>query len=199
MDEHDGPFGADAWETHWRDAPAAGDPPNPYLDRETAGLTPGTALDAGCGTGADAVRLAERGWRVTGVDLSPSALATARERRVDGPPVTWLEADLTTWAPAASFDLVMTNYAHAAIPQLELYARLAGWVSPGGTLLVVGHLHAHHGHDGPPEEATTTPDDVARVLDPAWWRVVTAERTIREAGGHGMRLHDVVVRAARQA
>ena len=39
-----------------------------------------TVLDLGCGTGAHAIRLAQRGYEVTGVDLSESMLAVARER-----------------------------------------------------------------------------------------------------------------------
>lgn len=53
--------------------------PNPQLVAEAAGLAPGTALDVGCGEGADALWLAARGWQVTGVDISTVALARAAE------------------------------------------------------------------------------------------------------------------------
>jgi SAM-dependent methyltransferase len=43
----------------------------------------GAALDIGTGSGVWAVRLAERGWRVTGVDLVPKALKRARKRVAD--------------------------------------------------------------------------------------------------------------------
>ncbi|OII65619.1 hypothetical protein BJP40_16450 [Streptomyces sp. CC53] len=41
-------------------------------------LPPGRALDLGCGAGGNALALAERGWRVTAVDLAPRAIASTR-------------------------------------------------------------------------------------------------------------------------
>ncbi|WP_134740910.1 class I SAM-dependent methyltransferase [Nocardioides sp. 503] len=207
-------FDKDYWERRWgggEDGEAAvmgTHPANPYVAVETADLTPAVALDAGCGGGAEAVWLATRGWEVTGADISAEALARAAELASDegvGERVRWVEADLATWDPGEQFDLVMTHYAHAAIPQLELYDRIAAWVAPGGTLLVVGHLHTHHsGHDDhhPPAEASATAAAVTARLDPSRWEVVTAEeceRAMPGRAGHAATLHDVVVRAVRRS
>lgn len=57
--------------------------PSPELIGVVLGLGPSVgeaALDAGCGTGAEAVYLASIGLEVIGVDISPTALAAARER-----------------------------------------------------------------------------------------------------------------------
>ena len=83
-----------------------------------------------------------------------------------------------------------------AMPQLDFYARVADWVAPGGTLLVVGHLahdgdaaghgHGHAQHDQehvvghaegqpPPPEASITAADVAARLGHTDWRVITAD------------------------
>lgn len=51
-------------------------------DLEAAGVVPGTALDLGCGEGGDALWLARRGWRVTGLDISPTAIGRARDAAV---------------------------------------------------------------------------------------------------------------------
>jgi 2-polyprenyl-3-methyl-5-hydroxy-6-metoxy-1,4-benzoquinol methylase len=51
--------------------------PNATLVDLVASLTPGRAVDLGCGEGADAIWLARQGWRVLGVDISPTAVARA--------------------------------------------------------------------------------------------------------------------------
>ena len=219
-------FDKEFWERHWEqgrvESPESmGDgPPNPYLEREVGDLTPGTALDAGCGAGAEAIWLATHGWQVTGADISSEALSRAATRAATtgaSERLRWVEADLSTWTPAVRFDLVTTHYAHPATPQLEFYERIAQWVAPGGTLLIVGHLHtpatpghghAHehgngHGevHHQPPAEASATPAAVTALLDATEWEVVTAEeqnRTTAGHEGHAVSLRDVVVRAIRR-
>ncbi|GBP98758.1 methyltransferase domain-containing protein [Streptomyces spongiicola] len=57
-----------------------GAPQPAYVALEEAGLIAGAVLDAGCGTGEDALHLADRGYAVTGLDLSPEAIALAREK-----------------------------------------------------------------------------------------------------------------------
>ncbi|MEV6368048.1 class I SAM-dependent methyltransferase [Micromonospora musae] len=204
-------FDKDYWDQHWQqrhgDSPGvrAGKPPNPYLTRETGDLAVGSALDAGCGVGAEAIWLAARGWRVTAVDIAPEALALAAEHAATSAlagDVRWIEADLTVWAPEARFDLVTTHYAHPAMPQLAFYDRISAWVAPGGTLLIVGHLHAptagEHGHH-PPAEASVTLADITAGLDRARWEITTAEEQVRAIPGRPVPLHDVVVRATRSA
>jgi 2-polyprenyl-3-methyl-5-hydroxy-6-metoxy-1,4-benzoquinol methylase len=56
--------------------------PNGRLVAEVAGLDPGTALDVGCGEGADAIWLARGGWRLTAVDISEVALNRARREHL---------------------------------------------------------------------------------------------------------------------
>ena len=81
---------------------------------------------------------------------------------------------------------------------VDFYARIAEWVAPGGTLLIVGHLHGHGDH---PDEASARAADAAALLAPERWDVVTAEERRREMLGRDGRpylLHDVVVRAVRR-
>jgi 2-polyprenyl-3-methyl-5-hydroxy-6-metoxy-1,4-benzoquinol methylase len=57
-----------------------GGAPSSFFVAEAESLPPGRALDLGCGTGRDAVYLAQRGWTVTGVDAVEQAIDAARER-----------------------------------------------------------------------------------------------------------------------
>jgi SAM-dependent methyltransferase len=163
--------------------------PNPHLLLQAEGLTPGTALDAGCGEGGSALWLAGRGWRVTGVDVSATALRRARAHaeRLGGDVaerIDWRAADLTTWEPPlAHFDLVTAHYVHPTGSQEDLVRRLAAAVAPGGTLLVVDH--------GPGDEHAHThssADALAGALDTRVWTVEVAEAS---AG-------DTVLRARRR-
>lgn len=156
----------------------------------------------GCGEGADAIWLAGRGWRVTAVDISATALqrAAAAATDVTGR-VAWECADLTsTPPPAGAFDLVSIQYfplAHQ--PDHTALRGLLDAVAPGGTLLFVSHdpadLISHEGFD--PDDYYQ-PDDIARVLDQGWTVVIneTRPRTApAPAGTH--HTHDTVLRAQR--
>jgi cyclopropane fatty-acyl-phospholipid synthase-like methyltransferase len=208
-------FGNEYWDEIWRGERAgamASSQTNPHLIQEVSELAPGTALDAGCGAGAEAIWLAAHGWQVTGADTAPAALAFAAKRAVTGGVagrVKWLQADLAAWEPDDQYDLVTTFYAHPAMPQLAFYDRLASWVAPQGTLLIVGHLHhdsAHaddgegHGHTEPPAAASATSAAITAGLDPAVWNVITAEESHRTmvVESDEVTLHDVVVRAVRR-
>jgi SAM-dependent methyltransferase len=73
------------------------------LDREESGREPpyGRTLDLGCGTGFWSVRLAQRGWEVTGVDIVPKAVRIARERaRQAGVDVRFGEGSVTALTAA---------------------------------------------------------------------------------------------------
>lgn len=200
------------WEERYRGHAAAGaathhGQPNPHLVTEAADLTPGTALDAGCGEGAEARWLASRGWRVTAVDVSATALrlahdhATALGADVSGR-IEWVEADLTGWAPPEdSFDLVTTHYVHTAASGQALLRRLAAAVAPGGTLLIVGH-HPSGPHHVSAPAAYLTAEEAAAALDPDRWDVLVAETGTRPAAdheGHDTTLRDTVLRARRRA
>jgi SAM-dependent methyltransferase len=58
-------------------------------------LSPGAALELGCGTGDTSIYLAKQGWQVTAVDFVPAALDKARAKaRVDNVTVDFVHADV---------------------------------------------------------------------------------------------------------
>jgi SAM-dependent methyltransferase len=118
--------------------------PNPQLVAEAAGLTPGTALDVGCGEGGDVIWLARQGWTVTGADFSANGLARAARHAAEAgvaDRVDWWQVDARTFAAGGrSYDLVTTHFLHPPDGgMVDVVGRLAEAVAPGGHLLVVGH------------------------------------------------------------
>ncbi len=150
-------------------------------------LTPGHALDLGCGEGGDAIWLAQHGWTVVGVDLSPIAIARAQAaaHRLGLPlnATRFIAGDLTTWQPDDGYyDLVTASFLH--LP--DLYApdgiihKVIQRLREGGHLLAVSHAEpppwSDHGHVHP-ENTLFDPQDQfeALNLDPVQWRVRLAE------------------------
>ena len=118
--------------------------PNPQLVAEVAGLTPGSALDVGCGEGGDVIWLAGQGWTVTGADFSANGLARAArhaEQAGVADRIGWWQIDARTFAAGdRSYDLVTSHFLHPPDGgMVEVTRRLAEAVAPGGHLLVVGH------------------------------------------------------------
>ncbi|CAM3097771.1 SAM-dependent methyltransferase [Stackebrandtia soli] len=118
--------------------------PNGALISEVEGMTPGRALDLGCGEGADAIWLAERGWHVTGVDISTVALDRAAAHAADNgvaERITWRRLTLGDGFPEGSYDLIISFFlhSHGDLRREDILRAATSAVAPGGVLLVVGH------------------------------------------------------------
>lgn len=162
---------------------------NARLAEVAADLPPGRALDLGCGEGADALWLAERGWRVVAVDVSDTALrraADAASARNLNETIDFQRHDLNEGFPDGTFDLVSAQYLHspARLDRDRVLRQAADRVDAGGVLLIVDHAapppwSQHHDHCLPGI------DDVLASLrlDPAAWAQVRAETSGRETVG----------------
>jgi SAM-dependent methyltransferase len=203
-------YDADFWDQMYRrrhehpHGGAGGNDPNPILAQAVTDVEPGTALDIGCGEGADALWLAKRGWRVTAVDISNVALERGRAADADHL-VSWHQADMLEWQPpACAFDLVTAHYLH--VPPAErpaFWGRLAQAVRPGGTLLFV----AHH----PSDRQTTigrpaipdlyfSAEEVEESLAPGRWEVLiggTQPRSATNRNGQAITIQDMVLKVRR--
>jgi SAM-dependent methyltransferase len=197
------------WEETLREHPdkLAQRPPNAHLIAEIADVSPGRALDAGCGHGAETLWLAAHGWEVTAVDFSASALAHAKSTaEALGPEIAerieWVEADLASWTPAHNhFDLVVCLYVHISGSVEDMVRRMASGVAPEGTLLMVGHRPIDPATGNP----TAASDQVQVSIESAvagldsgsessGWELVVAQERQRAVAGTGV---DAVIVAKR--
>jgi SAM-dependent methyltransferase len=181
---------------------------NRMLVDTVADLPPGRALDLGCGEGGDAIWLAERGWAVTGVDISPTAVARATRAATDrGLSADFRTVDLETWRTEETFDLVTACFLQSPLTfgRAEVLRRAAGLVAPGGHLLSVAHAAAPpwSGMAADPTMVFPTPaGDLAALAVGADWDVVIAEVRARPAtgpDGQQATLDDSVVLVRRRA
>jgi SAM-dependent methyltransferase len=192
------------WEARYGDAAIWSGRPNATLVDLVGGLEPGRALDLGCGEGGDALWLASRGWSVTGLDLSETALARARDAADQrGLSVDLRQADLAEeWPVDGPFELVTASFLHSMVefPRIDVLRRAAGLVAGGGRLAIVSHAapppwSGHRGHLG--EELPTAEQELAELaLDPQEWTplvVGTRERLATGPDGHEAPLEDAVL------
>ena len=157
QERRDGFFERAAWEERYSGERVWSGRVNVQLAAEAPSLTPGRALDIGCGEGGDAVWLARQGWQVTAVDFADAALARVAEHAAEAGVADRVETrrvDVRTFEPdGEAWDLVTSHFFHLPDGRMpDVVRRLAAAVAPGGTLLVVGHhpddLHTglRHGH-----------------------------------------------------
>ena len=163
-----------------------------------------TALDIGCGEGADARWLASQGWAVTGVDWSDVALERARSAiREADLQATFVQGDSTDPAllaglsPTGTFDLITLAFIHPEPDERDsTYAPLPALVAPGGHLLVVAHDPAHgdHGHGGPAPARLLSPNDILAALHLGeGFEVLVADVQSRQKDGEVVALDSVVL------
>jgi uncharacterized protein (DUF302 family)/SAM-dependent methyltransferase len=181
---------------------------NPQLEAEVSSLSPGRALDVGCGEGADTVWLAGRGWSVTALDFAVAALEKTAMHAAEagvGDRITTRAVDIRDWQPGQErWDLISSQFMHLpAGGMVQLTRRLGSAVAPGGTLLIVGHhpddmtTGLRHGD----RSALFTPEDLASALEDREWEIEVCETRARVVShpdsGEEVSVQDSVLRARR--
>ena len=141
------------WDARFRaaaDAETDREPaPNPVLVEAARHLPPGRVLDLACGTGRNALWLAQNGWNVTALDGSAAAIETLRGRAsrlnltIDARVVD-LEKDGFT-IPHASFDLIAMCY----YLQRDLFEPCKHGLAQGGLMIAIALIVEPGKEDSP--------------------------------------------------
>ena len=185
---------SDSWDARYAESDRVwSGQPNVVLVREVAPLPRGTALDLGCGEGADAIWLAQQGWRVVGVDISGVALERAAAHAAAAgvaDRIEWRRLDLRESFPTGAFDLVSAQFLHSwgDLPREKILRSAAASVAPGGMLLIEGHLDTGpfvHDHG---DVRYPTPGEVVadlQLADGEWEILIAAEHSREQTGPDG--------------
>lgn len=187
----------DMWNNRYRESETVfGHEANQFLVEAVERLEGGTALDLGCGQGRNALWLAERGFVVTGLDLSPVAIDQARARASElGLDATFESVDLLSWEPdGQEWDLVVLAYIH--LPEQmrrAVHAAAQRAVAPGGRIVVVAHhLDNLGGGTGGPQRPDWLFTEEQLADDFSGLDIVRNERVVRSTD-HGDALDVVCV------
>ncbi len=121
------------------------------LDR--LGLRSGDALDLGTGPDTQAMQLARRGFAVTAVDISDTAIRLAREKaEAQGLTIAWQQDDVLATRLSRPFDLIFDRGCFHVLPRERRpdYAHtMAGLLKPGGFFFLKCFSQLQPGTQGP--------------------------------------------------
>ncbi|HYK90444.1 MAG TPA: class I SAM-dependent methyltransferase, partial [Acidobacteriota bacterium] len=131
-------------EAHFNHAPSR------LLTLAVVDRKPGKAVDLGMGEGRNAIFLAQRGWQVTGVDLSDVGVAQAKKRAAElGVQLETVVEDLDKYDFGRErWDLITLFYMHAwyHLSTLDSARRLLDALKPGGLLVIEGFAGGQVGY-----------------------------------------------------
>ncbi len=123
-------YGGDDYERHHK--------PSDLLTKWIERLPRGKALDLACGTGRNALLLAEKGYDVDALDISPRAIkiaaAAARER---GLRINWIIADLDNYRIDGPYDVIVISF---FLVNKKIVPEIIASLKNGGVLLAENHM-----------------------------------------------------------
>src|ERR1700756_783727 len=143
------------------------DQPTQLLVETVKDLSPGNAIDLACGTGRNALFLADLGWDVRAVDASQTAIEKLTERaEARGVNVTATVSDLTSSEfaiPNAAFDLIVIAY----YLQRDLFEKMMPKLRANGLILAIVHTPDP---GEPPNKKRAAPGELRQIF--ADWDVL---------------------------
>jgi SAM-dependent methyltransferase len=178
------------WEERYRtgDTPWDTGRPSSELQRVLAeeNVRPCRALELGCGSGTNAVWLAQQGFDMTAIDLSPLAISRARARAAaEGAQVHFVCADVLDPPDLGTFDFFFDRGCYHVVRRMDVqsYLRTLLWVTHPATVGLVLAGNAREPRDpGPPVvEERELCEEFGAVFDIVWLREFRFDQV--EAGG----------------
>lgn len=161
-------------------------------------LTPGTALDLGCGTGDNSIYLAKQGWQVTGVDFVAKAVEKARAKaEANKVAVNFARADVTRLSSesiGSDFSLIVDNGClHGISPgDRDAYVReVTAVAAPDARLLLVEFVTG--GSYGVPG---IDPDEVKQRFAADWTLLSSGDEPSLDHNGKNPSRHYLFARSA---
>ena len=147
-----------------------GRPQQAFLRLADRGLLSGRLLDAGCGTGEHTLLAAARGARATGVDISPRAIARARDKAAErGVQADFEVADVLSLGHLGeTFDTIIDSgvfHVFSDEDRARYVASLASVLRPGGRCYLMCFSDRQPGEYGP---RRVTRDELRAAFADGW-------------------------------
>lgn len=167
------------WEERYRsgDTPWETGRPSGELQRVIAeeGIRPCRAIELGCGSGTNVVWLANQGFEVTALDLSPLAISRARDRAAaEAVNAHFLCADALSLPDLGTYDFFFDRGCYHVVRRIDVgsYLRALERVTHPGTvgLVLAGNAREPHEPGPPVVEEGAIREELGRVFEIAWLR-----------------------------
>lgn len=183
------------WDERYKQGQAPWDTGSPCAEMvkvlDSGVVTPGRALDLGCGTGTNAIYLAQKGFEVTGVDVSQVAVEKAREKADEaGATILFMLAELPNlFLPGKVFDFVFDRGCFHSLKNEDrsrFADMLAKFTKEGSLFLLLTGNAKEPREQGPPTMTEKEISDTfSRFFDFIWIRDFRFETTDASPGPLG--------------
>lgn len=124
--------------------------PSDLLTKWIGRLPGGKVLDLACGTGRNSLFLAEKGYEVTAIDVSQTAIKMAKNKAQEkGLKISWIIADLDIFKISGKYDIILSFF----YVNKKMVSDIIKSLNVGGILIFVSHMlpairseepHNHH-------------------------------------------------------
>lgn len=174
----------ESWDHRWQEKSVAPLEPDPWLRRALPWL-PGTGkvLDIACGRGRNALYLAERGFLITGIDISQTGLSLLRQEAKKNSlhlELQQTDLELAEDLPAGPFDIIL-NFFYL---QRSLFPCIKRVLSPGGIAVIRTFSIAGGFPAGPSDPAFhLQPHELLEIF--SGWEILLHEEGVEQARNGG--------------